>query len=371
MKRKKLFLFLLVIIFFFSLSGCKKAEERNGASAIFYLNGGTYNNNSNRIIYYYDAVTEGKETYIKNMQTDKITRPGYVLEGWYRTMNEDGTFEDKWDFEKDKMNHQGINLYAKWIPDVSYAFELHCGDEVYMIELDNGYKNQEFSDDRFNYAKNYASANRLTLIGFSTSEEGDSVEDKIIHPCEGESLTIKVYAKFIEGNYRVVRTASELVAALSGNYNIYLAADIDMKGMELNAETYTRHFIGNHHTISNFKVSADPSKVDTSDLLGDGTRGNLFVSIFNVLLNATVEDVTFKDVQYIAEKDATRVQNVYIVPLAVKAENATIKNVQIMGTLSVTTKKPYTALTDQLCMIHTNSTISEDCSVSVTQKNND
>lgn len=365
MKRKKICFILLIFIFFFSLSSCKKGDEKNGASAIFYLNGGTYQNNSQRIIYYYDHVVEGKETYIRNMDTDKITRPGYVLEGWYRTMNDDGTFEDKWDFEKDKMGHDGVDLYAKWVTDVKYCFELFYGDysKSHIYELDNKYKNQVFTDG-LQFANQYPGH---TLLGFEDEEGREGAN--IIHPCEGDSRTIKVYAKYIEGRYNVVKTAEGLKAAIYDN--IYLANDIDMQGEELNLGDYSKHFVGNGHTISNFKVSGNPKDVDTSDLQEDGTKGNLYISIFKRLNKATIEDVNFENVQYLAEKDSTRVQNVYIAPLVARADNATIKNVHVTGTVSITIQKTCTTVLDQLYFMMNNSTISEDCSVSVTMKNKD
>lgn len=365
MKRKKLYLFLLVFVFFLGLSGCKKTEERNGASAIFYLNGGTCQNNSHRIINYYDNAKEGEEVYIANPGTlyrNEITRDGYVLEGWYRTMNDNATsFQDKWDFEKDKMGHDGVNLYARWVPNIVYSFDLYYRDAP--DKLIHSYKVKS-EGTKFSDYLNKSVRPNYTCIGFE-DEFGNKGND-IVHPGGEQSLAVKVYADYIEGSYRVVSTARELAAAKSEN--IYLTADIDFGGDEFKFSDYTKLFVGNGHKISNFKIVANPVDIE-ADLEGNNTIGNIYVSIFHQIKGATIENVSFENVEFLIEKDATRVQNVYFAPLAAKIENSKIQNVQVSGTVSVTIKKPCELVFDRLYYLMDNSIISSDSSVSVTLKN--
>ena len=63
---------------------------------------------------------------IETEELDKITLHGYHIEGWYKTKVEhpDGTveYQDKWDFDVDKMTLEGVTLFAKWEENKLYTY---------------------------------------------------------------------------------------------------------------------------------------------------------------------------------------------------------------------------------------------------------
>ena len=86
---------------------------------IYHLEGGIYQNCEQPVIQYY-GFDEGSSNLIVDLSTlsgQSIIRTGYTLEGWYTKKTGEGdqvSYEDKWDFETDKVTASGVTLYAKW-----------------------------------------------------------------------------------------------------------------------------------------------------------------------------------------------------------------------------------------------------------------
>ncbi|MDE6019824.1 MAG: hypothetical protein K2H01_02340, partial [Ruminococcus sp.] len=89
----------------------------------------------------------------------------------------------------------------------------------------------------------------------------------------------------------------------------------------------------------------------------------LYVSLFKGLKNCTIEDVRFENVQFEISKSGRELA-IYFTPLANKAENATIKNVTINGTVNVTIKLSENKtfeIVDRLIYLADNESIFEEC----------
>ncbi|MDE5566321.1 MAG: hypothetical protein K2I77_04975 [Anaeroplasmataceae bacterium] len=370
MKRKKCLLVVIILLFLFSLSSCKKQEEeRNGATVYYHLNGGLYGSNNTLLTHYYDQVREGDNILIQDpmivMHKDaQIQRQGYTLEGWYQKMNEDGTFEDKWDFDSNRIGHDGVHLYAYWKPKTVWSFEVYSKEDGTFI------KSYNVSSEGAVFDSNQLKRSGYTCIGYE--DENGKTGNEIKHPGGETSTAVKIYASYIKGDYRLVRTAEDLISAAGSKTsinNIYLMNDIDMGGREFKFanENYTKHFIGNGFTISNFKVVSDPN--DAKDSLdGDGGKFRLYVSLFKGLRNCTIEDVHFENVSFEVSKSG-REQAIYFTPLANQAENATVKDVTINGTVNViipiSDSKPFEII-DRLCYLIKDGCSFENCKTNVT-----
>ena len=111
--RKITSLLLLGLFSIFLLASCTNNKTRSGYCATFHLEGAVYQQEE-VVRYYYPANPEGTLILAPNdiitTETDKINKAGYVLEGWY--LSNEFKPEEKWDFETDRMNEDGVNLYA-------------------------------------------------------------------------------------------------------------------------------------------------------------------------------------------------------------------------------------------------------------------
>ena len=128
--KKRLAMIVFLFLLSFVLVSCKEKEETERIKAEFYLEGGNCQNNTDKITYLYD-MAEREETYIADPNTlkkDDISRDGYTLKGWYQTKTINGdhiTYTNPWDFHKNKMTKEGIKLYAYWVKDVVYSYDLY------------------------------------------------------------------------------------------------------------------------------------------------------------------------------------------------------------------------------------------------------
>lgn len=67
-----------------------------------------------------------------------ISREGYTLEGWYTSLNNGATFDEKWSFSSNVVN-ANFTLYAKWtINQYTISFESNGGSLVNSITRDYG-----------------------------------------------------------------------------------------------------------------------------------------------------------------------------------------------------------------------------------------
>lgn len=317
---RKMFFLLVVCIFFLSLVGCGSDVERSDvAVAVFHLEGGTCQNNTDKVSYVYNC-KEGEQTYIADpneLKAGDIYYVGYTLEGWY--LSTDYLESEKWDFEKDKIDQSGINLYAKWKKNLSYTFEIYSKLDNKLLGTYDAVEGELFDD-----YLDYSDISGYTCIGFEDETGQPIIVGEFVHPGGDTDVAIKIYANYIEGDYELVSTANQLQRALG--QNIYLLNDIDLNGQVLNLGNYSnKKFIGNGYTISNFKYEFDPNDNTTK------------VSLFKDVVNSTIENVHFENVAVdIGYYSKTKL--IQFAPFAQLAENSTISNVTINGTITVNSR---------------------------------
>lgn len=331
----------LTAIFIVALSfcvGCASKEKYSNQTKItFELEGGTYQNCQN-LIHYYDFKTTSTRHIVEPAALAKkeFSKEGYTLEGWYKTKIVDGDYvqyTDKWDFVKDSVEGNELTLYAHWRKNVNLAYEV-CykdGDKIEVLGTYDAYDNAPFSD-RLNYASKRTG---YTFIGW-TDQNGNAWDENFKHPGGDTDLTIKVFAQYIQGDFAVVKTPSELKMAKSRN--IYLLNDIDFEGGDFTGfGDYAGIFEGNNHTISNFKLTysaaKDALKADP-ELNEEG--GTLCISLFGLTTNATIKNVTFKNVSINVKTTLSTTKKIIVSPIAVKMTNSQILGVNFTGTVTCT-----------------------------------
>lgn len=317
--------------------------------AVFYLEGGLCQNTKDRISYLYDFDGTKDSTLIidpnvlETNPLDQIVKNGYHIEGWYqtKTVNDDGTIEysNKWDFNKDKMTLDGVTLYAKWEINRIYTYELYYidkyGKEVHL----DGYEVKE--GDKFkDVFLDKKEVDGYTSLGY-LDENGNPWNTSFTHPGGDEDLAIKVYLNLIEGEYTTVKNRRQFTSAISKNANIYLLNDIDLDGYELCFDTYTGIILGNGHKLSNFEVDYDSTKSGLKESLdGESTiRDHLYISLFFELKDAVIKDLTLENITIDVNTTYSQIKKLIVAPLAIKASNTTLKNVNITGGI-VLTKTP-------------------------------
>lgn len=305
-----------------------KAEK---AKAIFVLEGGSCRGYENNVTYLYTLDEAGEAliydpNFIEQNPDNQIVLHDHHIEGWYQTKNADGTYSNPWDFAKNKITKDGITLYAKWAENVVYSYEVYKSvDDTKPIATLIVEKGGKFNDITLD----------LDIDGYTNiqylDKDGNPWDANFTHPGGDVDTAIRVNMDLIEGDFKVVRTAKELKNSKSKN--IYLAADIDLKGADFNFNEYKGILLGNGHKIYNFTVKSPAAKAEiNSDL---ATKNSLYSSIFYKLDGATIKDVTFEDVTYEINNPLQTIRNIVICPLSTIVNNSTIENVKVVGTYNI------------------------------------
>lgn len=330
MKSKNVILSLLLCLILVCLASCaNKSLYKNKTKVIYELEGGSYQNCTAPITQYYNVLeNESINIYEPSTLSKKdIIKTGYKLEGWYKKKNISNdvlTYSEKWDFETDKLTKSGLTLYAKWVKDIKLVYQVCYLDENSNLKVLGSYdvkKGAKFKD-LLKYADKRIG---FTSLGYY-DEDGNLWDDSFVHPGGNSDTIINVYVKYIEGKFNLVYTKEDLIRHSSEN--IYLMNDIDMQNEKLSFYNYDAKFVGNNHTISNFKISYGSSK---NDLIPDFTNsGNsLCISLFGNIENAVIKDVKFTNASLDIKTSNSLINRIYVAPIAVSVINSTISNVFI------------------------------------------
>lgn len=327
LKRMKIFTLLILCILCISSCG-SNTKEPSGIKVTYELNGGIFQNVSLPIKQYYQF-DEESERLIKSpevLSKSSILKSGYTLEGWYT----ESDFKNKWDFENDELPLEGLTLYAKWVKDVKYTYNVCYLDENNEVNILGTYEVSEgetfddwrgFAEDRKNYTP-------LKFI----NKDGTDWDMTYKHPGGETDLAINVFVEYIEGDFELVSTAQQLKNARTKN--IYLLNDIDLQGEVFSFSSYSKIFKGNDCTIKNFKVNVVGNKTSGVDDHLDPSLKAVYGSLFGNLNNATISDVTFENVEFVIDVGYDLISKVYISPLCVNMTNSTISNVSINASYS-------------------------------------
>ncbi len=327
-------------------SSNKDDKYASKGKVTFNLEGGSCLNTNGRMYYYYDFSNGELEMKIYDpnvLETDankQVTKVGYSIEGWYQNKTElpDGTIEytNKWDFAKDKITIDGVELYAKWVKNYQYSYELYYYDEA----------NNEVLLDKYNVKKGEVFSAKVlknkTVEGYTSlgymDENGNDWNENFTHPGGDEDVAVKIYLKLIKGEYEVVKNATKFTSALSLKKNIYLFNDIDMKGKKICFDSYSGIILGNGHKIYNFKIDYDASRSNLKPSLEDyddptAVKDHLYISLFFSLKDTTISNLILDEIKIEVKVTADQVHKIIIAPLAIEAINLQLENVQIKGTI--------------------------------------
>lgn len=363
-------------------------EERTGIKVVYELEGGIYKNSDSAIVVYYNYEAEAKRL-IKNLNEYKdsngdsvtdvlfkgssVIRANYRLDGWYKTKTVDGenvTYSDKWDFEVDEVGDEGVILYAKWVKNTVYQYVVYSSDDPEPIgsyKITDSDEGVSFGKD--DYIKNKVLAVACNRKGYTPT--GDFYEDKeltvpfnddfVFEESEEEVVSKPIYARYIEGDYKIIRTASELNAlsySSDGAYkgkSILIMNDIDFEGAKVDfaslfkideskfsgdlnnvkpedVKNYVR-FVGiegynDSITLSNFVIRTNGNYTETDY---DGEEiGTVRASLLGDLNGITVKNIAFKNAQFEVVADYSGVMDkVVVAPLCGMAKNCLFNNVSV------------------------------------------
>lgn len=257
----------------------------------------------------------------ESTNTESPIRSGYHVKEYYvkETAADGSEAERTWDFEKDRVTAD-LTLYCRWAKN--YSVRICYGEDF------SGTLVVSVSDDNPSVSKFTAPKwEGHTLIGYYYDEAYTKpVTFPYVHAHNDENPAETVYAKFIEGNYRVISKPSDL-KSVSAGANYYLLNDIDMSeaGKISFPDTYSGQFIGNGHKIMNLTVEKTQSKTGTS------------YGLFNRLASgAVLRDVTFENLQ--VKVNLNNEQNQMLLQLGALAglcdEGVTLENVTISGSFT-------------------------------------
>ena len=360
------------------LTSCNNgAGDELKGTAIFYLEGGICQNNTERVMYAYTLEDENSLTYIADpnvLQVGDIKRVGYSIEGWYQIKNGDGTYSDKRDFATDKMGKEGVTLYANWVKDVKHTYDICYLDEsntpviVYSYSVSEG--------DKFKDLLSKAnSRNGYTALPGFYDLEGNVWNEEFTHPGGDSDCSVKVIAKYIEGEYELVSTAKEFKKAT--NKGIYLLNDIDLEGQTISFTDYKgKQINGNGHTVSNFVIECDPANLFSNLEDSSSNWSYLYCGLFRQIEDSTIENINFTNCSLIVDTNYSKTTSITISPFASSVKNSTIKNVNFECNLTITSKtqnfvsnsnKEYKLVTDKFYSIVDESSKIENSTITITQ----
>lgn len=350
MKRKVLVAALIMIALASLLIGCNSSTNYDGMTKITYeLEGGSYMNCTLPVCQYYEF-KEGTSNLIYDpleLSNESLSRNGYKFLGWFKSKSgsgDDTVYSDPWDFSTDKVGTDGVTLYAGWELDILYVYTYNVcyvenGEKVvlgnYKVKAGDAFNDsKEIANQREGYTPYTDYNGSLLNEGYYLDAELTQPVAGFKHPGGEADCAIDVYVKYIKGEYEIVRNAGDLINATS--QSIYLDADIDMGGRTLSFDNYTKHFEGNGHTVSNFKIKYaakdDNLRVNLED---DGIKDALFVSLFDKMTGATVRNVTFKDATLTIQGKFRKVKHIYFAPLCMSVKDSTLEGVRFELTYEI------------------------------------
>lgn len=315
----------MMLCLLLAISACKKDDplsviEQNGnnCKVVYDFGEGSVNGQKKQTFY---AKEESLLPVLgaSGTQTEAPKRAGYHISGYYvKEIAADGTQTERlWNFETDRVNGD-VTLYCRWARNYTVTAVYGAENEeekVYSVA------------EETNTIKSFAAPRWAghTFVGFYTDPAyTEEVTFPYVHKKDENNPDERIYARFLEGTYRIVRSGDDL-KTISAGAKYYLMNDIDMTGIKVSLpEVFTGAIIGNSFTISNMTVERKQTRL--------GTSYGLFNEIGN---GARIENVTFNDLLVTVELgEETNQQPVSLGLLAGGcADQAEFENVVLTGIL--------------------------------------
>ncbi len=167
----------------------------------------------------------------------------------------------------------------------------------------------EVSDD---YKKSPLKASDATFVDYYVYEENATVDSltlltnkTIERPEDGSN--VKIYVKYVYGDWNVVRVASDVSSLFSSpNKDYYISRDIDcstLSAIKPSTVTFSGTICGNGHTISNLNFQP-------ASTLANGAKFAMFGTMSE---KASITNVTFENVTLTCAVRPNASVNVYVV----------------------------------------------------------
>lgn len=325
-------LILTAALFMLALPSCQvgsdsyeepwEIDENFKFGVVYDAMGGTINTLPKREVYYSGG------SLLKQPQgsTGMLIRPIYdnmVVLAWYTDYENVGTEEepvykfneeDLWDFESDKISEENtdenkqLTLYARWSePPTIFFVDADDTDNVLLkwenvdikkkmtcptttekavIEKTDGDKTAKYSllDYYFD-----PECTKKVVWG----NESKTIDEIIT---EQDNPLIYVYCKYIEGEYKRIKSEYDLKKIKDMNGKYILASDIDLENKDWKAikgeEPFSGVLLGNGYTISNLNIDA----TNRVSKLAAITAEEKSYGLFSELSGATFNGVNLKNV---------------------------------------------------------------------------
>lgn len=324
MKIRHLLVFALVIAALtIAMVSCGSAEmDLDGKSIVtFQLKGGILDFGTSMTSTYIKYAYE-PGTYVLDPVDKlncKLTKNGYIFTGWYT--DENCTPDKKWNFST-LVGEEPITLFAGWEKAINFTYTVCYTDGDTEVVLGSYKVNQ---GEKFEDWKNYYKTRKgyTPVAYYADSALTEKWDFDTVHPGGEQDLDIKIYVDYIEGDWALVYSFTELSSALSSGKNVYLMNDIDCGSSTLSSVKYNGTFEGNGHSVKSFTVNK-----------GTGTK-IVGCSIFTELgEKAVVRNISFKDVTYNFDGVSAGVSTAKVAALAIEGiVGAKVENVSVEGKL--------------------------------------
>lgn len=376
LKTKIILLVVLAVVCVAALAaGCSIGEPNpiegaydngmNRQTVVYYANGGYFNGNT---------MTKTLELWYKengnvlNISKQEIAGKSVsnvdkklVIDGWlYAELDADGKpiflDEEKTvvkpsdrqvEFPLRIQRDQHLHICANWVYDVLLD---------YVLVID-GNEKVKFEDDE----KEYVTGDVIQSVGFGTASylnvtesdlrTGENAtfyqfysdkectkvfEGKVLRPTEENAENPKVYAKYISGVYKMVRTAQDFANIFryqNRTHQYYIFNDIDCSGeaiMPSNGNEFKGSIYGNNKKISNITV--------TESGITNAYKRSLFGTLTK---DSYIKDLTFENVNInYGLRDRSKAGIELYALIYGAAEGAVIENFTVTG-LNFTVTIPY------------------------------
>ena len=349
----------------FLLGGCSLGESfdevlanrKLDAHVTYYSNGGEFEGTPDKKDVYYQS---GKKALNIGVVTPtngsaEIKRNNYVFDGWYyAVLDEDGkpVYEDeekklyklgeKVDFGVALQKGDHWIVVAKWLATVKVNVKLVCdADASIPVKVKDGEEAVSYKNGDIVATRPYDTADQVvnpgdgkapfsmdgkeyTFVEYYTDE---ACTQLVQWPIKKQETDVTVYAKYIKGNWEVVRTpkdVSDMFNSITSGKRYWLAKDIDATGRKISAKaTLDGEIQGNGYTISN--LSVQKSKI----------TGGAIVSLFGeIQATAVIENLTLSGLKIEYSLQSSPVA-IYFAFTSI-ADGAKITSVKLSGQMTVT-----------------------------------
>ncbi len=179
---------------------------------------------------------------------------------------------------------------------------------------------------KFNDRRNYANLRKgYTSLGeyYKDKECTQPWDYDYTHPGGETDVDVPVYAKYLQGEYILVRNYQNLYDAINGDGNlrgnVYIMNDFDCGGEELQIQTLNYEFNGNGKIISNITINP---------------FGAFSLSMIHTINdNGQIHDITFDKVKYVIAENSMPTMEIAVLAQGTTQKQLQLTNVHINGTV--------------------------------------